>query len=113
MLNKEHITRGEATIIQNSALVKVGVITYRPEAKLEDFEDIDEYDRVTEVESVANAAFIADCFNGFNRTGKSYSELEEREAKLEEALSNILAFSDHLPDGCKVNVLKAKQLLNK
>jgi len=86
MLNKEHITRGDAKAYSfgeqyTDTLYSVGVyIASEHEIAMVLGRDEDK--------ARANAAFIADAFNGFNRTGKTYGELVEEIEGLKKQLLN-------------------------
>jgi len=104
MLNKEQITRGEAEVItlglSDYKQVCIGsegsnyvlLHMYLPEHKI-----------TPEIE--ANAAFIADAFNGFNRTGKTYGELEHInnmfELKMRDMFKEIDDLKANLRDAVK------------
>jgi len=78
MLNKEHITRGEATV-RHEASVFVGNACIA---------NLSNHEATSVREHKANAAFIAEAFNGFNLTGKTYGELVEEIEGLKKQLLN-------------------------
>jgi len=75
VLNKEHITRGEA-VVMNRAVYVDGLCV----------SETDDYN-VSFAVSEANAEFIKDCFNVLNESGKTAREL--------------LAENDQLENDCK------------
>jgi len=111
MLNKEHITRGEAIVEENTVCVRVGKILYRPEANISDFKGYEEFEKTTEIEAEANAAFIAEAFNVLSETDKTPRELINDFKATEEALLAFFEYAlDYIP---KADIERFKKLLNK
>jgi len=113
VLNKEHITRGEAEVITldlfdykqvcigSQGSKQVLLHMYLPEHKI-----------TPDIE--ANAEFIKDCFNVLNESGKTARELLERVKELEDGIGRISALGGDSAS-IQANFLAetAKQLLNK
>jgi len=112
MLNKEHITRGEAKVITlglsdykqvcigSDGSKQVLLHMYLPDHKI-----------TPEIE--ANAEFIKDRFNVLNESGKTARELYSERDELKKALSDIVEAFDNNNIGTEFYILDAKQLLNK
>jgi len=71
MLNKEHITRGEAVAGRGNYVYNNASDDPCRNFTIADCVQVG----IPYQSQTANAAFIADAFNGFNRTGKTYGEL--------------------------------------
>jgi len=104
MLNKEHITRGEAVVKHDSSVYICGVEIVRTN-----------YHK-------ANAAFIADCFNVLNESSKTARELYSERDELHNflhLLKNELKYQNHINEanGLGKNwadeIERLEQLLNK
>jgi len=108
MLNKEHITRGEATSKGNHVFVnnKTVCVTYI----LESGHTVD--GRTVNCPHVHNnAAFIAEAFNVLSETDKTPRELLNDFTATEEALLTFFEYAlDYIP---KADIERFKKLLNK